>query len=128
MRIDLLALLLFVVCVSPSSSAQVINACARNNNGALRIVSDPADCSSRETPISWNQQGPQGDAGEPGTAGEPGSDAAVLFVFDVNGAELGIFLGGNSFFHEPSEVIIAEQRDGSLDPPSAPTVLYESKY
>ena len=36
-----------------SASAQTINGCVKNKNDALRIVSDPADCTSRETPISW---------------------------------------------------------------------------
>ena len=36
---------------------QVINGCVKDKNGALRIVADPADCTSRETPISWNQRG-----------------------------------------------------------------------
>jgi hypothetical protein len=32
---------------------QIINGCVKNKNGTLRIVTDPADCTSRETPISW---------------------------------------------------------------------------
>ena len=59
----LLAVSLVAVCLAGAASAQVINACVKTKNGALRIVSDPADCTSRETPISWNQQGPQGDPG-----------------------------------------------------------------
>ena len=31
---------------------QIINGCIRTN-GTLKIVDDPAGCSSRETPISW---------------------------------------------------------------------------
>jgi hypothetical protein len=34
------------------ASAQVINGCIKGN-GTLKIVTDPADCSDRETPISW---------------------------------------------------------------------------
>ena len=34
------------------ASAQVINGCIKGN-GTLKIVADPSDCSSRETPISW---------------------------------------------------------------------------
>ncbi len=30
----------------------VINACMKNKSGTLRIVADPADCTSRETPIT----------------------------------------------------------------------------
>jgi hypothetical protein len=35
---------------------QVINGCVKNKGGTLRIVADPADCTSRETPISWLRQ------------------------------------------------------------------------
>jgi hypothetical protein len=35
---------------------QVVNGCVKDKNGSLRIVSDPADCSPRETPISWLAQ------------------------------------------------------------------------
>ena len=35
-----------------SASAQVIHGCIKTN-GTLKIVSDPAECSDRETPISW---------------------------------------------------------------------------
>ena len=31
---------------------QVINSCIKSN-GTLKIVADPTDCSSRESPISW---------------------------------------------------------------------------
>ena len=34
------------------ASAQVINGCVKGN-GTLKIVNDPAECSHRETPISW---------------------------------------------------------------------------
>jgi hypothetical protein len=34
------------------ASAQTINACVKNKGGAMRMVDDPADCTSRETPIT----------------------------------------------------------------------------
>ena len=34
------------------TSPQVINGCV-SKNGTLKIVTDPSDCSDRETPISW---------------------------------------------------------------------------
>jgi hypothetical protein len=34
------------------ASAQTINGCVKNKGGTLRIVADPAECTSRETPIS----------------------------------------------------------------------------
>jgi hypothetical protein len=37
--------------------------------GSIRIVQDPSECRPGEEPLSWNQQGLQG---EPGPQGEPG--------------------------------------------------------
>lgn len=125
----LLLALVTALLIPISASAQTINGCVKNKNGALRIVADPSFCTSREMSISWNQQGPQGDPGIDGVDGAPGadgSDAEVLRMFDVTGAELGIFLSANSFFHEPTGVIIAIKSDGSLDPPRKSTALYES--
>jgi hypothetical protein len=45
-----------------------ITACANNKTGAMRYSSS-ATCRSGESPITWNQQGPKGDKGEPGTSG-----------------------------------------------------------
>ena len=45
--------ILGVLLLTTAASAQVINGCVKTKNGALRIVADPADCTSRETPISW---------------------------------------------------------------------------
>ena len=50
----------------------VISACYNTSRGILRIVDEPSDCTSSETPLSWNQQGPPGEPGEEGPAGEPG--------------------------------------------------------
>jgi len=47
----------------------VINACYHNRTGALRIVSDPSECRPSESPIWWNQVGPQGPPGPPGGSG-----------------------------------------------------------
>jgi hypothetical protein len=43
--------------IASGASAQIISACVRAN-GTIKIVSDPADCSDRETPLSWNEQDP----------------------------------------------------------------------
>jgi hypothetical protein len=103
-----LALSLAVVFLGSIVSAQVINGCAKTKNGALRIVADPADCTSRETPISWNQVGPQGAPGvdgvdgvdgEPGPQGEPGPEGPAgpsLRVFDALGTELGWLVNRNT--------------------------------
>ena len=51
-----------------------INACQDKSTGNLRVI-DPtkSSCKNSETPISWNQTGPQG---APGLQGVPGEDGA----------------------------------------------------
>ena len=51
----------------------VIHACVTNGlgGGGLRAVESTADCKRNETPLEWNQEGPQG---------EPGPAAANLWV------------------------------------------------
>lgn len=83
------------------AGAEVINACANNVTGALRLVSDASVCLPKESPLSWNQQGPQGPPGEPGEPGEPGAQGPpgpTLRVFDANGVDSGLFVQ----FHFPS--------------------------
>lgn len=63
--------------------ARVIHACVGKgllNQGAVRIVSEPGQCRSNETPLTWNQTGQQGPAGAPGPVGAPGpkGDPAAL--------------------------------------------------
>jgi hypothetical protein len=52
----------------------VIHACRHNNTGALRVIDSETGrtCGSNETPLNWNQVGPQGPAGPPGPAGSTG--------------------------------------------------------
>ncbi len=55
----------------------VIRACVDEGSGRVRIVSERAACGRRETPVQWNQVGPQGPAGvagPAGPAGEPGAE------------------------------------------------------
>lgn len=42
-----------------------IHGCAGALTGHLRVVDSPDDCTRLESPLSWNQQGPQGDPGVP---------------------------------------------------------------
>ena len=53
----------------------------KESQGKLRIVSDPSLCKDNETPISWNQLGPQGVAGNLALAGKscPGGQFVVGF-------------------------------------------------
>ena len=48
-----------------------IHSCIRKN-GTVEIVSDPSECSKTETPLSWNQVGPQGPEGPAGPEGQEG--------------------------------------------------------
>ena len=59
--LTVLAATLVLLFLSAAASAQVINGCIKSN-GTLKIADT---CSARETPISWNVQGPPGDMGEP---------------------------------------------------------------
>ena len=55
-----------------ANGSQVISGCILPS-GQLRIA---AACASNETPISWNQQGPQGPAGATGPQGPAGPQGA----------------------------------------------------
>ena len=71
-----------VVAVTAAASAwaaipgpnDVINACYLKNVGILRVIDAEAGkkCSSIETPVAWNAQGPRGDTGPQGPPGPPG--------------------------------------------------------
>jgi Collagen triple helix repeat (20 copies) len=52
----------------------VINGCYEKRIGILRVIDAGAGktCTSLETPISWNQQGPKGDIGPQGPEGPQG--------------------------------------------------------
>ena len=52
--------------------AQQIHACARNNNGQLRLASGPGQCANNETAVTWNAAGPAGPQGPTGPAGPQG--------------------------------------------------------
>jgi hypothetical protein len=63
------------------ASGSVIHACKLNVLGTIRLVDDPAKCSTKlETPVAWNTQGLQGDrgpAGAPGAKGDTGAAGAA---------------------------------------------------
>lgn len=50
-----------------------IQACYANSNGNVRIVDTASDCRAHETPIAFNQTGPQGPKGDKGDPGAPGA-------------------------------------------------------
>src|SRR5262245_30357539 len=41
----------------------VISACYKKSDSALRVIDSAATCGSNETPLTWNQKGPQGPTG-----------------------------------------------------------------
>jgi hypothetical protein len=56
------------------TDSDAINGCVEKTTGALRVLSDtsPKVCSSNETMLTWNQQGPVGPTGPKGDQGPQG--------------------------------------------------------
>jgi hypothetical protein len=58
-----------------------ITACYANSTGRLRVIdtgaTPPEHCSSKESQVSWNQQGPAGPPGPAGPAGPAGPQGAA---------------------------------------------------
>jgi hypothetical protein len=87
--------------VAQVGAGGVINGCYKSANGQLRVVDPATDrCNPSETPISWNEIGPQGPKGDPGPQGPkgdqgpPGSPDTPQQVLDklktVDGAGSGL--------------------------------------
>jgi Collagen triple helix repeat (20 copies) len=55
-----------------ADSGGTIRACAKQENGQLRLVPSASDCLPSETAVSWNAQGPPGPQGPTGAAGPTG--------------------------------------------------------
>jgi hypothetical protein len=53
-------------------STAVINACVKKKSGLVRVVASLNACRKRETPLSWNVQGPTGARGPTGAIGPAG--------------------------------------------------------
>ncbi len=58
------------------SAGGVINGCYDKGTGALRVIDEGVACKSKETALSWNQQGQPGQPGQPGAPGQPGQPGA----------------------------------------------------
>ena len=58
----------------PASGSGVISGCYEKRTGILRVIDAEAGkkCTPYETPISWNQGGPQGPTGDKGPTGDNG--------------------------------------------------------
>lgn len=64
--------------VIPDSNG-AIHGCRSTKSGALRVIDAPSQsCKSTETPLDWNQQGPQGNPGVPGPSGVSGYEVVKV--------------------------------------------------
>ena len=52
--------------VSSNGADETIHACAATRDGSLRIIVPGDSCTTKERPLSWNQQGPTGPNGVSG--------------------------------------------------------------
>jgi hypothetical protein len=71
-------------------STEVIHACAKNNNGQLRLVAEAEACKKSEHAVQWGVQGPTGPPGPAGinmVAGIIGPDGQVVFGQPYGGAD-----------------------------------------
>ena len=66
----ILGAIVLVVTPSPARGQNnVVNACANNSTGVIRVVFSGNTCKPNESPLSWNvagQPGPKGDQGVQG--------------------------------------------------------------
>jgi hypothetical protein len=58
--------------VFAEGSGTAISACKNKMSGGVRLVDGAGACTSNETFVSWNQQGPAGPSGPPGADGAQG--------------------------------------------------------
>lgn len=93
MHLTRVGAVLFIATLCFPASAQIIDACIKND-GSLRIVGSPADCRSKESPISWNATGPEGPQGPVGEQGPAGNN---LWVVDGNGTTVGQLVDWKTF-------------------------------
>jgi hypothetical protein len=109
---------------SLAPSGEVIRACVHSRTQSVRIISPAQSCTSSETLMQWNVQGPtgpvgpsgttglqgpQGPAGLAGPEGIPGLSAPMLVVVDSAGNAVGPFVqdesGDGAIIHAgPGEV------------------------
>jgi hypothetical protein len=59
------------VALAVGGSGNEIQACT-DAKGGLRVVTTSTECAKKETPLSWNKQGPAGPAGPAGATGSAG--------------------------------------------------------
>jgi hypothetical protein len=150
------SLLFLAICVVVSlipapSYSESINACINNRSGAMRIVTDPAQCKKTERPLSWStvvgapgpqgEQGPKGEQGPTGQKGDPGPKGdkgelglqgppgtGSVIAFDANGIEIGSVIDTNTFFVSSLKRIISINTiDTGFNSFGSPTVYYKQE-
>jgi hypothetical protein len=106
-----------------ADSGTTISACVKKPDstspGKVRIVPDGTVCGATEDPLSWNQQGIQGDIGPQGPAGSPDTPLEVLQkITQVDGDGSGLdasFLDGinsTGFLRTTGKAADADKLDG----------------
>lgn len=80
--------------IAGSALADEIHGCVKNRNGKLRIVGVQGACRpDKETPVTWNTEGPQGPAGAQGEQGPEGDPAPEPARFQLVGFTSATFQG-----------------------------------
>jgi len=65
------------------NGGEVIHACV-GTDGYVRVETEAKPCKRSETPLDWNEQGPQGLPGTPGTNGADGAPATIQPVYGTS--------------------------------------------
>ena len=117
-------LLMVVTMATPCFAADnTIYGCVRGFTGILRIVSPPGHCLPGESPISWNQTGPQGPQGQQGPKGDTGPMGPAGPAGVVNAVHGVVLYSGDP---APESVGFTSKYDGGVyyitfDPPLSGT-------
>jgi hypothetical protein len=95
---------------APVAADGTIYGCANPKTHKVRLITtSPPPCRATETPVSWNQTGPQGPAGvqglkgDPGPQGLPGSGVALK---DATGKVIGPFEGDSVRVQGPGGIVV----------------------
>jgi len=118
------ALLALVVAASGAAFAAIpstngeIHGCYETRTGLLRVINAEAGgtcIANKETPISWNQEGPQGPAGADGEDGQDGNLALAGLSCPEGEAVTGFDDAGDLICSEGGGGIADQDGDGVAD-------------
>jgi hypothetical protein len=94
-----------------------IHACAKQQGGDLRLVSDPEDCLPSEVAVSWSIQGPQGPSGVVAahmhTASETNSEDTIFVQAICEASEIATGGGFDMFGPALSFAQVRDSRPGT---------------